>query len=361
MLLIKPMKSFLTTLTFLLALAAPAVAQTEVTPYQPGVTLEGVTYFLPQTALRVTIEAERTQTQPGRLAKYAFRYLRLDDVPMEATTQWTLKNIRVEAYGVPDKAKGYSVKLKNRTVAPLVTLSREGILLSVNAEQAEEVLSATPQSVKGQAPLDASRYLSQEMLAAGSTAKMAELVAQEIYDLRDKRKDLIAGEAENTPKDGVQLQLMLQQLDQQAEALEQLFKGSQQVSTEYFTFNYLPSQTGQRDVLCRFSTVNGPVDAANLLGNPIFVQLTNLEQLPLSMPDAETAKKKAKQQEGVWYNVPARCNVRLFTLDNNYVDTDIAFGQFGHLELLSNVLFDKKATTRVILHQSNGGVKKIEN
>lgn len=355
------MKLLLTTLSLSLVLSAPLLAQTEVTPYQPGVTLEGVTYFLPQTALRITVEAERTQTQPGRLAKYAFRYLRLNDVPLEAKTRWTLKNIRVEAYGVPDKAKGYSVKLKNRTVAPLVSLSREGILLSVNAEQAEEQLSATPRRVEGQQPLDASRYLGQEVLAAGSTAKMAELVAQEIYDLRDKRKDLIAGEAENTPKDGAQLQLMLQQLDQQAEALEQLFKGSRQTDTEFFTFNYLPSQTGQRDVLFRFSAVNGPVDAANLLGSPVYVQLANQEQLPDQTPDAETAKKKAKQEEGVWYNVPARCNVRLFTLDNNYVDTDIAFGQFGHVELLSNVLFDKKATTRVTLHQSNGGVKKIEN
>ncbi len=348
-------------LSLALILSIRAYAQTEVNRYQPGVTVDGVTYFLPQTALHITVEAEKTVTTPGKLHKYAFRYLRLKDVPSTQQTQWAIKRITVTPYGVPDKSKGYSIRLKNRTIAPLVSLTSDGILLSINTQQQEQALPAAPQNQPAPTPIDPSRYMSQDILAAGSTAKMAELCAQEIYDLRESRKELIAGQADNTPKDGAQLQLMLNQLDQQALALEQLFSGTQQTSTEYFTYDYLPTQNIERENLLRFSTLEGPVAPDNLLGEPIYVQLTNLEQLPLPTPNEESNKKKAKMEEGVWYNVPARQNVRIFTLDQTFIDADIAFGQFGYTEVLSNVLFDKKATTRVTLHQDNGSIKSIED
>ena len=34
-------------------------------------------------------------------------------------------------------------------------------------------------------------------------------------------------------------------------------------------------------------------------------------------------------------------------------------GQFGSVEILSNTLFDKKATTRVTFFQSTGGTKDV--
>ncbi len=343
-----------------LLLTAQTKAQTEVTPYQPGVTVEGVTYFLPATALRITVKAEKTVTRPGRLHKYAFRYLRLQDVPTQEQTKWTLKSISVQPYGVADKTKAYSIRLKNRTIAPLVSLSRDGILLSINAEQAEEVLSHAPQNEVAVPPVDPARYMNQEILAAGSTAKQAELCAQEIYDLRENRKDLISGQADNTPKDGQQLQLMLSQLDKQALALEQLFCGTTQTSTEYFTFDVLPTQTNQRQVIFRFSTVAGPVAADNLLGAPVYLNLTNLEALPQATPDEEADRKKQRMEQGIWYNVPARQRVTISDINQTYADLDVSMGQFGYTEILGNVLFDKKATTKVYFHQMNGGLKRLE-
>ena len=52
-----------------------AVAQTEVSPYVPGATVEGVTYYLPRTALRLVVVAEKQVYTPGEFSKYADRYL----------------------------------------------------------------------------------------------------------------------------------------------------------------------------------------------------------------------------------------------------------------------------------------------
>ena len=335
-------------------------AQTEVTAYQPGVTVEGITYFLPRTALRVTVVAERKVTTPGQLAKYAFRYLRLNDVPTTATTVWTIKEVNLDAYGMPDPTKAYSIKLKNRTLAPLASLTQDGILLSINAEQAEQTLPTPPQGKPATPPADPRRYMSQEILTAGSTAKMAELCAREIYDIRESRSELIRGEADNTPKDGQQLQLMLNQLDTQSAALEQLFSGTTQTSTEVFTFTYVPTHEAERDVLFRFSQLAGVVDRDDLSGAPVYISIRPTNSLPPTTPNGETNKKKGKLEQGIYYNVPAREKVTVFDADHTFATTEVSMGQFGNVEILGEALFDKKSTTRAFFHQTSGGLQRLE-
>ena len=53
------------TLALLVAVAVAGKAQTEVTTFVPGSTLEGISYFLPRTAFRGTLQADKTVTQPG--------------------------------------------------------------------------------------------------------------------------------------------------------------------------------------------------------------------------------------------------------------------------------------------------------
>ncbi len=55
-------------LCFFLAISSPLLAQTEVTPFRPGVTTEGVCYFLPKTMFEVVVTAEKAVTKPGEFA-----------------------------------------------------------------------------------------------------------------------------------------------------------------------------------------------------------------------------------------------------------------------------------------------------
>lgn len=336
-----------------------ASAQTEVSPFVPGSTLEGVTYCLPQTAFRVTVVTEKTTTTPGDFYKYADRYLRLQQVPEEASTQWSIRSIKLEPYGIPDPNKYYSIKLKSKTTAPLVGLSRDGILLSINTDAQEEVLPPLPENRQGATPPNPRSYMTQEILTAGSTAKMAELCAQEIMDIRDSKNALIRGEADNTPKDGAQLKLMLEQLDQQAAALESLFRGYQVTDTQVFSFTFTPQQETQKEVLFRFSQHLGVVDADDLAGDPVYISVIKQEGTKAPVLDENIAKKKAKLERGVYYNVPATVRTRIFNQRQEFVSLDAPMGQFGVVEILSNTLFDKKTTTRVTFFQSTGGTKDV--
>ena len=334
-------------------------SQTEVEPYVPGTTLEGITYFLPRTAFRVTVIAERTTTRPGDFHKYADRYLRLQNVPTEESVQWKLNSIKLEPYGKPDKNKVFSIKLKSKTVAPLVGLSRDGLLLSINCDAEESVLPDLPKPKNGAAPENPRSYMTQEMLAAGSTAKMAELCAQEIYDIRDSKNALIRGEADNTPKDGAQLKLMLDHLDKQASALESLFSGTTQTDTLVFSLFYDPQQESDYDVLLRFSQKLGVLDHENLAGEPVNISLKALETIPPTIPSEETAKKRAKMEHGVYYNVPVRTKIKVTYGGQEYVNMETPIAQFGTVEMLSNTLFDKKTSTQVTFFQETGGTKDV--
>ena len=336
-----------------------ATAQTEVEPFVPGSTLEGVTYYLPRTAFRITVICEKTTIRPGDFNKYADRYLRLKDVPTEESVKWSLKSITLEPYGKPDPSKAFSIKMKSKTVAPLVGLSRDGILLSINCEAEESFLPDLPKPERGAAPEDPRSYMTQEILSAGSTAKMAELCAQEIYDIRESKNALTRGEADNTPKDGAQLKLMLEQLDRQAAVLESLFSGTSQTDTEVFSLFYDPQQETDRDVLFRFSQKLGVLDADNLAGEPVIASVKLLETIPTAVPSEEVAKKRAKMERGIYYNIPVRAKVNVNFMGREYVNMETPMAQFGTVEVLSNTLFDKKTTTQVTFFQATGGTKDV--
>ena len=348
----------------LLWMTIPCMAQTEVEPFRPGVTLDGVNYFLPKTTFRVVIVAEKTVTVPGEFAPYADRYLRQPDVPTVESTQWNLKNLSLIPLGVPDSTKAYNIKVKSKTSAPLVSLTDDGLLIGINTEVSPEPAPVLPASVPAPKAVNGRDFMTHDILAAGSTAKMAQLTAEEIYDIRDSRNALIRGEADNTPKDGAQLKLRLDNLDQQLHALESLFKGQELTSTEVLTFDYEPQlnepEDGNRQMLCRFSKRLGLVDADDLSGEPLWLTIRPVGSLPQAVDDPAAAKKKAKMEQGVYVNVPQRAQVTIATAAQTLLTTELPICQLGTTEVLSDALFNKKMETHVTLYQQTGSVKNLE-
>ena len=354
----------------LLLFSCTLSAQTEISDFRPGSTLDGICYFLPKTVFEVVIVAEKAVTTPGEFAAYSDRYLRQPNVPTMESTTWTLKSITLMPYGVPDSTKAYSIKLKSKTSAPLVSLSDDGLLLSVNTEAEQEPNPELPKSVPAPKPVNGRDHMTHDILAAGSTAKMAQLTAEEIYEIRDSRNALVRGEADNTPKDGAQLKLMLDNLDQQLFALESLFKGQTLTSTEVLTFDYEPPcpqisseeeapAIGERQLLCRFSRRLGLVANDDLSGEPIWITITPTGNLPQRTSDPETDKKKQKMEQGVYVNVPATAKVTIATAQQTLLTADVPVCQFGTTEVLSDALFNKHTDTHVTIHQQTGNVKRL--
>lgn len=346
-----------TILSCLLLVSSALTAQTQVNTYTAGVTTDGAVFFLPKTAIRVTVLAEKTTFQPGEYAAYAQRYLHLNGVGDEAGVSHRIIAVNQMAVGVADSTKAYSVKFNNKTAATNVALAEDGVLLAINAQGTPQQLPERFVAAKKAPQPDPHQFLTEEILAAGSLAKMAQLTAQEIYDLRENRSLLVKGQADFMPHDGQQMKMMLDQIDLQDRALTSLFSGTSVCDTTEYTFYVYPSGNIDNQMLFRFSRHFGMVDADDLSGEPYTITVTDLNTVPKAIADG---KKKKVENISLYYNVPGRLRSIICHGLNIVSQEEMPAAQFGNVELLSGELFNKHYGTRLWLNPVTGAVDKLE-
>ena len=187
---------------------------------------------------------------------------------------------------------------------------------------------------------------------------MAELTANEIYDIRENRGLLTKGQADFMPKDGEQLKLMLSNLDTQEEGLLQLFKGSVTSETHVFAFDITPKNDIEKQVLFNFSKYLGIVDNDDPAGTPYYISVKDLKTLPAT--DIEAKGKQKENNTDIKYIVPSKAKVSVFTDQTEITSQTFAMAQFGNIENLGGELFNKKSTTHVQLSPSTGNISNIE-
>ena len=352
------MKRLFLGFAFIICHLSAVQAQTATSAYMPGVTPEGAVYLLPKTGIKVTVLIEKTTYTPGELCKYAERYLRIKDASPTPSVSYRITNIRQEAFAVADTSKHYAIEFNSKTVATNVRLSDDGILLAINAEP--NLLPVTKPFVAAPRPASVNprQYMNEETLAAGSTAKMAELIAQDIYEIRESRNLLVRGQADNMPKDGEQLRLMLNQLDKQDMAMTSLFTGTTIKDTTEYTMTIIPDKTSDKKVLFRFSQKLGLLENDDLAGVPYYYMAEDLKTVPPA--EVIDPKKKNKQAQGVYVNIPGKLRSTISHAQGIVDTAEFPAGQFGNVELLSGALFNKRYTTRLWLHPLSGAVEKID-
>lgn len=339
----------------------PLIAQTEVNTFFPE-TSEGVTYCLPDTRIEITVSAACITYIPGEFHRYAEKFLRVDNAIEDAATNWVINGITVTTNGKPNPEKRYTIKLNNST-AGYVTLCESGIIKGINIKEGlrEEQVNKTPQAKGGNRHIDATQYMTEEMIQATSTAKLAELTAREIYTIRESKLDITRGLTDIIPQDGLAMQLTLDELNKQEKALTELFTG--RTDTTYFSRTYtIEPSIGydiEKAILFRFSRKLGFVEKDDLAGEPVYYNLKDMKTVYIPAPE-ELEKKKTVKKEGVCYNIPGKAEFSVYTRSKKLYNAEMSIAQFGVTEILSKDLFNKKANTRVLFDTATGGIINIE-
>ena len=174
----------------------------DVSTYTPGTMGEGVVYYLPKTEIELQVTATKVVYTPGEFCQYADRYLRLTGISSQPEEHWEINSIKVNSIGIPDPDNAYAVKLKDKSAASQVELTPEGIIKAINTTSPIEKAPVTKVADTVKKRIDPRSFMTEEILIAGSTAKMAELVAKEIYNIRESKNSLTRGQADYMPKDG---------------------------------------------------------------------------------------------------------------------------------------------------------------
>src|SRR5690554_6032384 len=322
----------------------------------------GVIYSLPKTSFEITLLVKKSTYQRGDFYPYAKGYLGVEDPITENSVRYTLEDITLINKGIVDKNSSFMVEFRARSYEPYLYLREDGAIVTVNAEPEPETSSEMMMPAGERSSVNPRRFLSQETLMAGSTAKQAELVARQIFDLRRSRTDILTGEAESMPPDGNAYKVVMDEIDMQERALTELFAGS--IETEYFTTTYtiIPDHTDiQEQMIARFSEKLGPLDADNLAGEPVRLTLTNkTPSVDMQLTERELKRLEDKLSEGVVYNVPGKADLRIEFRNQVFVQKEVDVVQFGSQDVLVKRMFEnQKQPIQVYFYPELGAIRQI--
>ena len=342
-----------------------ASSQSTSAPYQPGITQDAVSYWLPKTQLTVTVTAQKQTFKPGEFSRYAERYLRLNDVRDKTEEVWSITDVQVSAAGIPDKDKLYTLAFPLKGNRPYIELTNEGILSAVNVHIKETPTQTTTAPVKETGKkINPQELMTEEILMAGSTAKMAELTAKEIYNIRESRNAITRGQADFIPKDGESLKFMLESLSAQETALLTLFNGTSETENVTFTINVTPDAAVSKQILFRFSSKLGVLPVDNLAGEPVWIDITDRKMTEGYNAD-KNSQKKAKSSKSkkdspfLYYRIPGRASVKIYNNRMSFLEQDIQIAQFGKVEVVSSTIMGKNSDTKIVFDTTTGNIKNI--
>jgi hypothetical protein len=270
--------------------------------------------------------------------------------------------VKTQVVSSADAQRPFKVVAQKGMNTQLVSLSEGGRLVGYGLENASLQLSERSQGElqDGTACLQARGEelmpLLEEQFMAGSVAKMAEGAAKQIYRIRETRLNILAGDVEHVPADGKAMELVLNELNKQEQALVALFVGTTKVTRHTHTLLYTPAESVENEVICRLSAHNGMVDKNDLSGEPIYLTLdaTYRTLLPGGYVDKNTP---ALSQ--LYYNLPGEAKMVMQFKGKTVAEGHFEVAQYGVAVPLAQELFTGKSAPIIEISAETGNILEI--
>ena len=339
--------------------AAPAAAQQTKVLTADKTNEYGLVYSLPVTALEITITAQKETLVAGPYANYAKKYLATDNIITESGERWTITGVSVRQYGAVEPETKYLMQLKPGSTT-FIGVADNGMLLSINCEPQAEQQAAQSHPASRPANFTGKEYLQyvdEDFIASQSSAKQAEMLASNIMEVRDARLSLTRGTADTMPTDGKQLELMLNSLQEQEDAMTAAFTGMVEKETVTRTYSYVPEEDG-KEILIRFSDFKGFCAADDYAGSPLEVRVNVTAQGVI--PKDANGKEKELPKDAVRYCIPGSAQITLLHEGKTLYNRELEFAQFGVEYGLNPALFtDRKEPSYAIFNPVTGGLREL--
>lgn len=318
----------------------------------------GLVYSLPLTALRITFTAEKETLIAGPYANYAKKYLGISDPIAESGEKWTITNVSVTPYGAVNPESRFLMQLKPGATT-FISVDRDGMLLSINKEIEDDTARVAtdreePLRYTGKEYL---QFVDEDFIASQSTAKQAEMLAENLMEVRDAYLSLTRGTADTMPVDGKQLELMLASLKEQQRAMTAAFAGCSYKETVSRTYTYIPEEDIS-ETLLRFSDFKGFCSRQDYAGAPVTIRINVTAEGKL--PTDASGKEKELPKDAVRYCIPGEAQVTLSFDGTTLYNREMEFSQFGCEFGLSPSLFtDKKQPSFATFDPVTGGLREL--
>ena len=348
------MKKIMLTLGLLLALSATAQETVKTTANKFNG--YGIVYSLPNTAIDLQVTATRSVEKAGPFGKYAQKYLGQAPTVTQDRTVWRIEKIKAVPKGIANPDQQYAIQLKAGNTTAFY-LTPDGMIAGINEAPAEKSAAKKERRVKkGQdfSEADFAKLYTEEMLLMGSTAKMAEAAAKQIYAIREYRFDLLTGNAEAIPGEK-SLQIILREMDRREAMLTALFLGTVQTETTVKHIIYTPDMQKQgNSVAFRFSEHSGVVDAADLSGEPVYVAVAATRKG--AAPTDSRGREIAPGKGSLAYIIPGYADVKVSFKGQEIFKKELPFAQLGAVYGIEASLLSGKEPVKALFCPATGAL-----
>ncbi|OIP84428.1 MAG: hypothetical protein AUK44_02580 [Porphyromonadaceae bacterium CG2_30_38_12] len=301
-------------------------------------------YSLPKTVLSIDITCVKTTQTQGIYYQYAERYLATKQIVLENKTSFALQSIGLSTQTIADSKRTYKLFPNKKNAFNKLAVNERGILCGINI-----CTTSIPISKPMPAKLNVAteKYqtndllpLGEEYLMAGSTAKLAEGAAKQIYRIRESRLSLLTGDLEHLPADGASMHAMIDGMNRMEKELTELFVGKITLDTIQQSVQIIPDSALNMQIAFRFSTFKGLVSSNDLSGAPYFVN-TIAEKI-----NWNAAQEKDKKPKNIVLNTlyPAPTKVEITNGMKTLLSQNIAMPQFGVVVPVSLDVLSSHAT-----------------
>ncbi|MCD8314018.1 MAG: DUF4831 family protein [Bacteroidales bacterium] len=307
-----------------------------------------LSYCLPNTSLSFEVEAIKEVFHVGPYAKYAQKYLGVDARQEDGTT-YILSKITMTPYIEADQSARYYLQTGSKAVdAAFLHLTSCGLVsvsdgsfgvssiwrFPVSLDQANQdngLISNTSsesttlyRNVKSESDYTTVAVTQQVTVAKTVEQKAAE-TASLIFDLRKKRIQILTGDTDATYS-GEAMGAAVEELAKLEKEYMSMFVGYTDSSVQTVRYDVVPEKDRTMYIAFRFSETAGLMNADELSGTPIVLEIT-----PNEVYNGGTGKvTSTNPSKYCVYRVPAVCTVKLRNGSEVIMTTRLPIHQYGY-------------------------------
>lgn len=293
-----------------------------------------LSYSLPATALVLEVEAVQENFYAGPYARYASKYLGID-VRQKDSQSYTVSKVSMTPYVEADLSRRFSLDAGDGKMnAAFLKLTSMGLVAVSDGSLGDARVWRFPSPAAGDfsgvgltsnlASESATLYqnvknesaysrvaVRQEVIVEKSEEKRAAETAAMIFDIREKRYQIVTGDTDATYS-GEAMGAAVAELTRLEKEYMSMFTGYSEYQTQKMTFEVVPQgdRENQLYVAFRISDSAGLLPPDNISGKPVILEVTPQPVVPVSGGE-EKYSGKSRENGFVTYRIPAICTVRL--------------------------------------------------
>ena len=293
-----------------------------------------LSYSLPATSLVLEVEAVQENFYAGPYAKYASKYLGVE-AKQKDSQAYTISRVSLTPYVEADQNSRFIIDAGNgKMVAAFLKLTSMGLVARTDGSFGEESAWRFPSPASGdfsgvgltsnfmseaatlyQNVKHESAYsrvaVKQEIIVEKSEEKRAAETAAMIFDIREKRYQIVTGDTDATYS-GEAMGAAVAELTRLEKEYMSMFTGYSEYQTQTKTFEILPERDRENQlyVAFRLSDTAGLLPADNISGKPVILEVVPQPVAP-AVEEGKKISKKSRDNEFVTYRIPALCTVKL--------------------------------------------------